>query len=110
MDPAQEYQARLAHRSEAVKAYEKKHIRTGNLRLLFFIVLLALVAVFCRSGLGVGIGLLILTLGLFLSGMVHDRVLRAREMAQRAVSFYTWALERLSDAWVGKGSGGTEFL
>ena len=51
-----------------------------------------------------------IVVGLFLSGMVHDRVLRLRDTARRAIRFYQAGLDRLDDKWAGKGSAGTEFL
>jgi hypothetical protein len=109
-DPLEEYSARLAQRSEKAKAGEKAHIRVGNMRVLFLIGLLALVVVCCRSGPSIGFGLLVLMLGLFATGMMHDRVLNARDRALRAVRFYEWARDRLTGDWAGKGSPGTEFV
>jgi MutS domain V len=110
MDPAREYESRLADWSRRAQAHDLSHILMGNLRLLLVIGLLVLAAVLCRSRVALGLVLLIMMLGLFLSGMVHDRVLNARDMARRAIRFYKSGLDRLAGAWAGKGCAGTEFL
>src|SRR5690349_5203801 len=106
-DPLQEYESRLAQRMQTASACERAHIRTGNGRLLFLIDLIALVATFCRTGFGIGVGLLALMIGLFISGMIHDRILNARDLSRRSIRFYEWARLRLSANWAGKGSPGS---
>jgi len=39
----------------------------------------------------------------------HSRILRARELAQRAVAFYERALARVEDRWAGSGETGDRF-
>lgn len=39
----------------------------------------------------------------------HSRILRARELAERAVSFYERALARVEDRWAGSGETGERF-
>jgi len=73
MDPPKEYESRLARWTERAQAYERTHIWTGNLRILFFVVLLGGAALFCRTWLSVSVGLLIIMIGLFVSGMIHCR-------------------------------------
>lgn len=110
MDLSKEYVARLAQWTEKAKAYENSHHWIGSLRFLLFIVLLAIVIALCRSWLSIGIGIQFLMLGLFLSGLVHDRILRDRDKARCAVRFYQAGIDRLAGNWAGKGSPGTEFL
>ena len=40
----------------------------------------------------------------------HDKVIRARETASRAVRWYQWGLERLQHRWTGSGETGDRFL
>jgi len=110
MDPEKEYQARLARWSQEEQSHDQRHRRVGNLRMLFAAALVVL-ALFLR-GTFVGIEVIFtgIIVGLFLSGKLHDGVLRSRETARRAVSFYQTGLDRLADKWAGKGSPGTEFL
>jgi len=109
MDPGKEYEARLAQWSRRVDRYELWHRRTGNLRLLFAAALV-LVAVLLRNTVAVGWLFTGVFAGLFLSGMVHDRILERRDTARRLAGFYTGGLDRLGYRWAGKGSPGTEFL
>lgn len=79
--------------------------------MLFAVVLVALALFLGRLfPMMVGVVFAGIVAGLFLSGMVHDRVLRLRDSARRAGRFYQAGLDRLDDKWAGKGSAGTEFL
>jgi hypothetical protein len=82
----------------------------GNLRLLFVAGILVIGAILCQTRVGLGVVITIVLFGLFLTGMVHDRILNARDRARRALRFYEAGLERLNGTWAGKGSPGTEFL
>jgi MutS domain V len=82
----------------------------GHLRILFAFGLVVLAAGLCRSHVSLGFALLILILGLFLTGMMHVRIENARDTARRAIHFYQSGLDRLDGTWAGKGSCGTEFL
>lgn len=42
--------------------------------------------------------------------IAHDRVLQVRKRAERLVRHYDFCIARLTDAWVGKGDPGTDFL
>jgi hypothetical protein len=110
MNPLQAYTSRLADWMSRAEAQEQAHLRMGNWRVLFFVVVLALAALWCRTGLGVGVTLLVLMLGTFFTGMLHDRILNARDTARRAIRFYEAGLSRLHGTWAGKGSPGSEFL
>ena len=110
IDPKAEYQARLSEWSRQAEAQERAHLRMGNLRLLFVVALGILTVALVQTRVGLGIVLTIVMFGLFLSGMVHDRILKARDRARRAMSFYQAGLNRLAGAWAGKNSPGTEFL
>jgi hypothetical protein len=110
MDPRSEYQSRLSEWSRQAQAHERAHFRMGYLRLLFLVALLVLAAVLCQTRVGVGIVVTVVMFGLFLTGMMHDRILNARDRARRAMRFYQAGLDRLDGTWAGKGSSGTEFL
>lgn len=110
VDPRTEYQSRLSDWSKRAETLEASHSRLGNLRLLFVVGVLALAAVLCRSEGSWGAVLLILSLGLLLTGAWHVRIENARNAARRGIRFYQSGLERLDGTWSGKGSPGTEFL
>jgi len=108
--PKAEYQSRLSEWSRRAQAHERAHLRMGNLRLLFVVGLVILAAVLVQTRVVLGIVLTIVLFGLFLTGMVHDRILKARDRARRAMGFYQAGLNRLDGSWAGKSSPGTEFL
>ena len=110
VDPRTEYQARLSEWSRRAEAFEASHSRLGNLRAFFFLGLLALAAVLCRTEGSWGAVLLILLVGLLLTRIWHIRIENARNAARRGIRFYQSGLERLDGTWSGKGSPGTEFL
>ena len=109
-DPNVDYQTRLSEWSNRAQAHERSHLRMGNLRLLFVLALFALAILLFHTRVALGVVLTIVMFGLFLTGMVHDRILNARDRARRAMRFYTAGLDRLNGTWAGKGSSGTEFL
>jgi hypothetical protein len=109
MEPKKEYEARLARWRQKVNHYELCHRRTGNLRVLLAAALVV-AAVLLRNAVPVGFLLGGVFSGIFLSGMIHDRILERRDTARRMAAFYEGGLDRLSDRWAGKGSAGTEFL
>jgi MutS domain V len=110
VDPRIEYQSRLSAWSRRAEAFEQSHLRMGNLRAFFLFGLLALAAVLCRSeGSWVAV-LMILFLGILLTGVWHIRIENTRSAARRGIRFYQSGLERMDGTWLGKGSPGTEFL
>src|SRR5258706_13664949 len=113
-----ECQSRLSDWSRRAEAHERAHRRMGNLRFLLALGLVALAAVLCQTRVGLGLALTLLILGLFLTGMLHNRILKARDRARRAMGFYQAGLDRLDGTWAQKsaaagpagGSRGMEFL
>jgi len=110
VDPRTEYQSRVSEWSRRAEVFEKSHSRMGNFRVFFLFGVLALAAALCRSADSWGIVLMILLLGLLLTGIWHIRIENARSAARRGIRFYQAGLERLDGTWLGKGSPGTEFL
>src|SRR5580765_6874326 len=109
-NPRTEYQSRVSEWSRRAEAFEQSHLRMGNVRVFFLFGLLALAAVLCRSAGSWGAVLMILLLGLLVTGIWHIRIENARSAARRGIRFYQSGLERLDGTWLGKGSPGTEFL
>src|SRR5665213_1725095 len=109
MDAQEEYKARLARWNRRIAHEEMWHRRTGNLRVLLAVALVV-VAVLLRNIVPVAFLLTGVVVGIFLSGMIHDRIQERRETARRLAAFYERGLDRLGDRWAGKGSAGTEFL
>ncbi len=108
-DPKAEYTRRLEARRTVAEHYHRLHIRYGNLRLIvagaaggiawmafdrdMFSAwwLLAPAAVFVVLALG------------------HDRIMKRRKRASRAVGFYRRGLDRLENRWAGKAEAGLRF-
>jgi hypothetical protein len=82
----------------------------GNFRVFFLFGLLAPAAALCRSEVAWAWVLMILLLGLLLTGIRHIQIENARSAARRGIRFYQSGLERLDGTWLGKGSPGMEFL
>ena len=109
MAPSQEYTSRLAARQQRVTQHEKTHIRMGNVRLLLVILTL----IFAWLSLGRHLlspwWLAVPVAGFIGVAAYHSRVLRARDLAQRAVGFYQNGLARMEDRWSGAGETGERF-
>lgn len=106
MLPADDYRERLKDRQERVRRYEKIHVRLGNIRLLLAAVaaILAWESLWRHAFSGWWIALPIVAF-IFLAAY-HSSVLRAQELAARAVSFYERGLARIEERWTGTGQTG----
>ncbi len=89
--------------------YEKVHIRLGNLRLA--LALLAAGIIWCAfwRHLVSGWWLLFPVVAFVGIAAYHSRILRARDLAQRAALFYQRGMARLEDRWAGTGESGERF-
>ena len=109
MLPAEEYKQRLQARESRAAHYDKIHYRCGNIRLAIF----ALAGVMAWGSLYshyFSAWWLSLAVAAFLGiAAFHSRVLRARDLAQRAVAFYKSGLARIEDRWAGTGQTGERF-
>src|ERR1041385_6231052 len=118
MDVKTEYESRLSDWSRRAGAQERAHLRMGNIRILLILGLVALAVVLGQTRAGLGLALTLLIFGFFLTSLLHDRILKARDRARRAMGFYQAGLDRLDGTWAKKsaaagpagGSRGTEFL
>jgi len=107
--PSEEYVERRNARQSRVADYEKIHIRLGYVRLLLFVLAVILAWASFRSH-SVSALWLIAPVAAFAGiAVYHSRILRARELAERAVTFYEKALARVEDRWSGSGESGERF-
>ncbi len=107
--PAQEYRRRLEAREARAAHYEKVHIRLGNIRLGLFLAAAAMAWEAFHAHRLSG-WWLVIPLGAFVAvAAYHSRVLRARDLARRAVEFYRNGLARIEDRWAGTGQTGERF-
>jgi hypothetical protein len=106
--PADEYRARIAARGATHAALNASDLRFSQARLATFGVLvltlvLALLERISAFWLLVPIGVLAVLI------RRHDRIIRARDAAARAMAFYERGLARIEDRWIGGGSTGDRF-
>jgi hypothetical protein len=106
---AEEYEQRLKARESKVAQYERVHIRLGNLRLALVVLAVAIAWSVFHKHLVSPAWLLVPVLLFIVVTAYHSRVLRARDLAQRAVLFYRKGLARIADRWPGNGQSGERF-
>jgi hypothetical protein len=105
----EEYEQRLQERESRVVRLEKTHIQLGNLRLVLVVMGIAIAWGAFHKHI-VSPAWLLLPAALFIVVTAyHSRVLRALDLARRAVSFYRNGLNRLADRWPGTGQSGERF-
>lgn len=109
MSPSEQYGLRLQARQLRAANCLNLHRRLGNLRLLLALGAAVLLwASLFRHALGAN-WLALPVVMFLLVALYHSRVLRAGDEAERAVSFYRDAIDRLEDRWPGKGQKGERF-
>jgi MutS domain V len=104
-----EYASRQSQRLSRVAHCETIHIRLGNIRL----ALAALAAIGAwasfRAHLFTPWWLLVPVAAFVFIAAWHSKILRARDLAQRAVAFYERGLARIEDRWSTTGESGERF-
>jgi hypothetical protein len=107
--PSSEYAERLAARRAWVARQQRLHIRAGNARLVIALVAACLAwAAFHQESLS-GWSLAAPLAAFLALLLAHDRILRDRELAERAVRYYERGLARIEDRWAGTGEPGDRF-
>ncbi len=109
MIPSEEYVRRRDDRVTRVARYEKIHIRLGNVRLLLAVVAVILAWASLRAHALSAWWLAAPVVTFVVIASYHTRILRARELAERAVAFYEKGLARIEDRWAGSGETGERF-
>lgn len=109
MSAAEEYEQRLKDRESRVAQLEKIHIRLGNLRLALFVAAVAIGWAALREHMFTPAWLLVPAVLFVGVAIYHSRILRARDLAQRAATFYRNGLARMADQWTGTGQTGERF-
>jgi hypothetical protein len=107
--PSEEYVQRLEARELRVAHFEKIHIRLGNIRLI--LAVLAVIVAWCslRARYFSLWWLIAPVVAFVVVAAYHSRILRARELADRAAGFYRKGLARIEDRWAGTGETGERF-
>jgi MutS domain V len=107
--PSSEYAERLAARRAWVARQHRLHIRAGNARLVVALAAAWLGWAAFRQGSLSGWWLAAPLAGFLALLLFHDRILRDRELAERAVRYYERGLARIEDRWAGTGDPGDRF-
>src|SRR5688500_3164720 len=106
--PADEYRRRLDRRRQEHERWPRLDARLAYARLVAFtIAVLVLVAAY--QGVVSYWALLPPLLAFAVLLHRHDRVIRRREAAARAIAFYERGLARIEDRWAGTGEPGDRF-
>ena len=94
-DPRAVYAQRLSERQQNLRQEDRRHRTLGNFRLLTF-VFLAIVLWFAIARQTIRLGWAVPPLAVFIALLVrHQAVLQRRQLAQRAVDYYTRGVARL---------------
>jgi len=105
----EEYRQRLKDRESRVAHREQIHIRLGNLRLVLAVVAAGMAWESLRRH-DLSPWWLAVPIAVFVCiAAYHSHILRARDLAQRAVAFYRNGLARIEDRWAGTGQTGERF-
>jgi hypothetical protein len=107
--PAEQYSQRLQWHKTQSERLHRLHIWTGNARVAIFALIIILCWTIGRSGKPSPLWLAAAVLGFIILVVVHRRILRAKNLAERGIALYTRGLARLDDRWTGTGDTGEEF-
>jgi len=107
--PADEYRARLALRQATFAQLTRVDRRFSHARLGVF-SLLVLLAVLSWRGTSPFWSLAVPAVALGVLVQRHDRIVRARDAAARAMTFYERGLARIEDRWSGTGAIGERYV
>ena len=105
----QEYTRRLQLRENESRRLHRHHIWTGNARVIVFAGIFVLFWTIGKYGRPSAAWLIAAILCFIALVVWHRRILRAKNIADRAVNFYTRGLARIEDRWSGTGDTGEQF-
>ena len=106
--PGDEYRARLDRRRAALHSLNRLDARYSVARLIVFVTAVVLALLWWRGA----VAPWLLTLPAVIFGVLiqrHDRIIRDRGAAARAIAFYERGLARIEDRWSGTGEPGDRF-
>lgn len=107
--PTEQYSQRLQWHKTQSDRLHRLHIWTGNARVAMFALILILCWTMGKSGKPNLAWLIAAIAGFIILVLVHRRILRARNLAERGMALYSRGLARLEDRWSGTGDTGEEF-
>ena len=107
--PFVEYSRRAQACDAESKRLDRRSTWLGNLKLVAVVAFFIAGAFYIKQHAFSPYWLLVPVLTFLTLVIVHDRVIAARQAAQRAAAFYQRGLARLQDQWSGAGKPGDEF-
>lgn len=109
MDPVQEYASRRDRWGAEQQILKRQFVRIGNWRLILGVSGAVLAWLAFGPHLVSPWILLILLIAFSTLVVWHQRVIRRRTLAERAIRHYERGLARLEDRWIGNGAAGEQF-
>ena len=107
-EPVEAYRTRLSERRRSHEQLTETDRRFSYTRLGVFAVGVLMLILVWRQGLSVWLVLLPVAAFIVLARR-HERVIRRRDEAARAIAFYERGLARIEDRWAGTGEPGDRF-
>lgn len=108
-EPRAVYEDRLSARRQSVASLDRADGRIANLRLVLFLVALAMAWLAWGRHLFSSWWLLVPVAAFGVVAVVHDRLHDRRSLMLRAVAFYELGLARVEGRWAGLGNDGSRF-
>jgi hypothetical protein len=99
----------MKEREAQASQLQRKHLWLGNARIAIFVMILVQCWITGKTGSPVVYWLLAPIILFVALVAAHRRVVRAMNMAKRAVAVYARGLARMEDRWSGSGQTGEEF-
>ncbi len=109
LKPSAEFSRRAAARAAEAKRLDRRSVLLGNLKLAAVIAFFVAGAFYVKQHGFSPYWLLLPVIAFFALLVIHDRVIAARQAAERAARFYQRGLARLEDRWSGSGDTGEQF-
>ncbi len=109
MDPLQEYAARRDRWRAEQQILQRRFIRIGNWRLTLGIAEVLLAWLAFGAHVVTAWVLLIPAIAFVVLFVWHERIMRRRTLADRAIGYYERGIARLEDRWMGTASQGDQF-
>jgi hypothetical protein len=107
--PSEQYSRRLEWHKAQSERLHRLHIWTGNARVAVFALIIILCWTIGKSGKPSPAWLVATILGFIVLVVVHRRILRTQNLAERGIALYTRGIARIEDRWSGSGDTGEEF-
>jgi hypothetical protein len=109
LDPSEVYRARFNGWSERLARAERRYSEFGNARLATGVAAVAVTGFSIGTSM-ISVWWLVVPVAIFIVlAVILHRLDEEREAAKRGVGYYTRAIGRMEDRWIGTGSQGQRF-